>query len=805
MDAASSHALEPASVRWGRLLVAVVFVFAALNWFGWATGNDALTRLYPSWPRMTPWGALLLATLGVAIVLQSGNPSPVQVRVGRTLAAAVGGFAVVVLTEYATGRSFGIDQEWFRGAVDSVHWASPGRPSLQTAVSVLCLSVVIALTQVNRSWTRRVRELFLLGALATPVLTVLAYLFDPPALLKIAESTGMAVATAIGVQLLSAATVLVRPDRGPVGWWLSQTNRKTLLRMGAIVAGFPILVGVSRHVFLALGSGVTAALALSTAVGTVAVGISLFYLSRHEKKLIAENESERLLLRANSDGMLDPQALLEAVRDPAGRVVDLSCRSANRALCSYLGLTEQDLLGRTVSEDPRSAENPELMNRMIKCVEDGQPVIIDELPRFSRVHHEMRYYDLRLNRVGRDLLSITWSDVTERFQDAARVREAEERYRRSIDNAAIGMCIVSPDDRFEVVNNAMCEFLGYDAPTLMQMSWQDLTAKEYLDEDLRNIRDMRKGRIDSFRLVKQFIHADGHLLWGDLSVSCVRDANGRVERFLSQVIDVTAAVQADERNKILAERLEQEKDRLAAELRSAAAYMSSIMPKGLTGKVHVASRYLPSRELGGDCFDYTWVDDDHLLVYLIDVSGHGIEPALLSVSVHNMIRSGSFPAATLLAPELLLTELNRLFQMDQQSDHYFTMWCGVYEATTHTLRYSSAGAPPAIALNLADAGAVTAAALSTASAPVGMFEDTVFTSDAYCVPPGCRILIYSDGATEIDLAGQLQLSSADFASLYVHLAGPPNRSLDELITELRALTPTGSFEDDCSLIEMTFL
>ena len=161
----------------------------------------------------------------------------------------------------------------------------------------------------------------------------------------------MAVATAIGVQLLSAATVLVRPDRGPVGWWLSQTNRKTLLRMGAIVAGFPILVGVSRHVFLALGSGVTAALALSTAVGTVAVGISLFYLSRHEKKLIAENESERLLLRANSDGMLDPQALLEAVRDPAGRVVDLACRSANRALCSYLGLTEHDLLGRTVSEE----------------------------------------------------------------------------------------------------------------------------------------------------------------------------------------------------------------------------------------------------------------------------------------------------------------------------------------------------------------------------------------------------------------------------------------------------------------------
>lgn len=791
-------------MRWGRAAVAVVFAFAVLNWIGWATGNEGLTRLYPSWPRMTPWGALLLATLGAAIMLQSGNPSTARVWVGRGLTAAVGGFAAVIVAEYATGRSFGFDQEWFMSAVDSVRWSKPGRPSLQTALSILCLSVVIALTQVNRRWTRRVRELFLVAALITPVLTVLAYLFDPPALLKIAESTGMAVTMAVGVQLLSAATVLVRPDRGPVGWWISQTNRRTLLRMGAIVAGFPILVGLSRHAFLALGSGVTAALALSTAVGTVAVGVSLFYLSRHEKKLIAENESERLLLRANSDGMLDPQALLEAVRDPDGRVVDLVCRSANRALCSYLGISEDDLIGRKVSEDPRNFDDSGLMERYIRCIEDGVPVMIDELPRLSGVHNELRYYDLRLNRVGRDLLSITWSDVTERFQDAARVREAEERYRRSIDNAAIGMCIVSPDNSFEVVNNALCEFLGYDAETLMQKSWQELTVKEYLDADLKNISEIRKGHQDSFRLVKQFIHADGHRIWGDLSVSCVRDANGRVERFISQVIDVTAAVEANERNKDLAERLAREKERLADELRSAAAYMSSIMPKGLTGKVHVASRYLPSRELGGDCFDYTWIDDEHLLVYLIDVSGHGIEPALLSVSVHNMIRSGSFPAATLLAPELLLTELNRLFQMDQQSDHYFTMWCGVYESTSRTLRFSSAGAPPAVALNPGDAGGVTATELSTTSAPVGMFEDTVFTSDSYGVPPGCRMLIYSDGATEIDLAGHLQLSSADFASLYVHLSGPPNRSLDELITELRALTPTGSFEDDCSLIEMTF-
>ena len=102
--------------------------------------------------------------------------------------------------------------------------------------------------------------------------------------------------------------------------------------------------------------------------------------------------------------------------------------------------------------------------------------------------------------------------------------------------------------------------------------------------------------------------------------------------------------------------------------------MSSIMQRDLDGRVRVSSRYLPSRELGGDCFHYSWIDDDHFLVYLIDVSGHGIEPALLSVSLHNMLRSGSLAAVNLLAPEAVLEELNRLFQMDQQNFHYFTMW-----------------------------------------------------------------------------------------------------------------------------------
>lgn len=169
--------------------------------------------------------------------------------------------------------------------------------------------------------------------------------------------------------------------------------------MTVIVAGFPMSVGVARHVFLALGSEWLRHW-LSTTVGTVAVAGSMFYLNRRERQLLAAVESERALLRANSDGMLDSQALLEAVRDHDGQVVDFICRSANRALCSYLGRTEQDLLGRSASEDAQNFEASGLMKLYVQCVASGEPIMLDDLPRFNQAHDEVRHYDLRLCGLG---------------------------------------------------------------------------------------------------------------------------------------------------------------------------------------------------------------------------------------------------------------------------------------------------------------------------------------------------------------------------------------------------------------------
>lgn len=234
--------------------------------------------------------------------------------------------------------------------------------------------------------------------------------------------------------------------------------------------------------------------------------------------------------------------------------------------------------------------------------------------------------------------------------------------------------------------------------------------------------------------------------------------------------------------------------RLNEELDGAAHYVASILPDDLAGPVAVRSRYRPARAVGGDSYGYTWIDDDHFVVYLIDVSGHGVRPALLSVSIHNLLRSGSLTTETLLAPDRLFAELNARFSMKNQDGHYFTMWYGVYRRSTGALSYASAGHPPPLVLT--DRG--TARSLPHGDGmPLGMLARSEFTTQHHAVAAGERILLYSDG-----VVGDPP-RIPDFVALSSRLAGDSEDWLDALVAVL-PVDADGNYRDDCSLVLLTF-
>ena len=101
--------------------------------------------------------------------------------------------------------------------------------------------------------------------------------------------------------------------------------------------------------------------------------------------------------------------------------------------------------------------------------------------------------------------------------------------------------------------------------------------------------------------------------------------------------------------------------------------MRTILPEPITeGPIRTDWRFIPSTSLGGDAFGYHMVDENHFAIYLIDVSGHGVGAALLSVSVMNVLRSQSLPNTDFKDPEQVLGALNIAFPGEENNDMFFT-------------------------------------------------------------------------------------------------------------------------------------
>ena len=108
-------------------------------------------------------------------------------------------------------------------------------------------------------------------------------------------------------------------------------------------------------------------------------------LAATARALAANEAASEVLLRASVDSMLDPQVLLEAVRGADGRIVDFRYRSVNAVACAFFGIDESDLVGRTQVEAFPKLKGSELHHRYIRCVENGEPVVLYDFRYFSTI------------------------------------------------------------------------------------------------------------------------------------------------------------------------------------------------------------------------------------------------------------------------------------------------------------------------------------------------------------------------------------------------------------------------------------
>jgi serine phosphatase RsbU (regulator of sigma subunit) len=256
------------------------------------------------------------------------------------------------------------------------------------------------------------------------------------------------------------------------------------------------------------------------------------------------------------------------------------------------------------------------------------------------------------------------------------------------------------------------------------------------------------------------LHANlRHLTWktqqiagGDLSqqVDFMGDFSKAFNSMTQQLQEAFAKIDRQNKDLSLANH------RMKRDLDAAARVQRTLLPKHLpeVPGANFAWSYRPCDELAGDSLNIVRINDNEIALYLLDVSGHGVPAALLSVTVTRSLTPSATDVASIVAgpganpeavdPAQVVTRLNALYPMASNGDHYFTMIYGLLDIRTWRFRFTVAGHPSPILVRKGS----RPECLEIAGFPIGMIDKTTYDESVIDLQPGDRLYLHSDGLTE---------------------------------------------------------
>jgi phosphoserine phosphatase RsbU/P len=186
-----------------------------------------------------------------------------------------------------------------------------------------------------------------------------------------------------------------------------------------------------------------------------------------------------------------------------------------------------------------------------------------------------------------------------------------------------------------------------------------------------------------------------------------------------------------------------EKERIERELELAAAIQRQLLPRELPHipGVELAGSTLPTRQVGGDYFDWFPLSDGRLGFVVADVSGKGIPAALLVSTVHAAIHLQIDASKTIVD---LVSRIDRHLQRFSPAHKFLTLFFGLLEPDADLLRYVSAGHNPALLAR--SSGAIDR--LSATGVPLGLLPHGSWREETVPFGAGDLLCVYTDGFTE---------------------------------------------------------
>jgi phosphoserine phosphatase RsbU/P len=246
------------------------------------------------------------------------------------------------------------------------------------------------------------------------------------------------------------------------------------------------------------------------------------------------------------------------------------------------------------------------------------------------------------------------------------------------------------------------------------------------------------------------------------------------------------------------------KERIESELKIAHEIQMSMVPKIFPpfperSEFDIFATLVPAKEVGGDFYDFFFIDDDHLCFAVGDVSGKGVPASLFMAVTKTLFRATAGNGGT---PGEILARLNMEICRDNESCMFVTFFCGILNIRTGEVDYSNGGHNLPYFLYRDGARLLE----NFGGRALGLVEEGSYASGRLVLEPGEALLLYTDGVTEAMDPNDTLYSDQRLAQfLGMNRGSAPRQIIGDLIDDVRHFAGKAPQSDDITALALHFL
>ena len=388
---------------------------------------------------------------------------------------------------------------------------------------------------------------------------------------------------------------------------------------------------------------------------------------------------------------------------------------------------------------------------------------IEQLTKIAKAISSEKKFDQRIKETTNDEIGeltkafntmiLDLKNHTENLEDLVekrtkKLQESEAHIHAVMESAVNGIIAIDGEGFINQFNKSAEKIFGYQKEEIIGKNIKLLLSESYRsmhDHSLETYKRKDKGNILGNLVRVEGLRKDGHTFPMEFGLGAIEGAIGH--EFVGIIMDITKRKQMEVQLEEAYSTIKKQKERMEKELNVGRKIQRSMLPLNFPAfakyeEFTVYANLIAAHEVGGDFYDFFFIDDDWFCFFIGDVSGKGVGAALFMAVAKTLLKSR---AADDLSPASILTHLNDELSRDNDACMFVTIFACVINIKTGELIFTNAGHSPTYLKR--ESGEVER--LETVHGPmVGAAKGITFKEERKTLSKGDVLFLYTDGVTE---------------------------------------------------------